>query len=360
MRPAATVRSTLPLTLVALPLTLAGVLGAACYSPNDDVVPTSATGDDGESGSSSDTDDGVASSAESASSASSASSAGSATSASSTSASSTSADPSDSTGSSPTETSADASTGEPADPYCGDGNVDPGEECDLGGDNALTAECRPDCNLARCGDGDVWAGGEGCDDGDGNNVLEIGACAPDCSRVIEEKVITGGNFIVGGGDFGNNPVASVDSTCDPGYAAMFVVAGIREASASPYAGDGGIDWVLQPYTAYVTTVGELVWITDATPLLGVRDGEPEALLAPIYEENFSFSRLISGLNADWTSSISNTCNGWSSDLESDQVRYGDPTSVTGYLVGSIGDCAEWSVFASPIWLSATSTYCVEQ
>jgi hypothetical protein len=193
-------------------------MAGGCYSPNDDVVPTSAAGDDDSSGGSGDTDDGVASSAESATSnATTASS----TTASSTTADPTTADPSDSTGSSPTETSADASTGEPADPYCGDGNVDPGEECDLGGDNALTAECRPDCNLARCGDGDVWAGGEGCDDGDGNNVLEIGACAPDCSRVIEEKVITGGNFIMGGGDFGNNPVAFADSTCEPGFAALF-------------------------------------------------------------------------------------------------------------------------------------------
>lgn len=354
MRPAATVRSTLPLTLVAL-------MGAACYSPNDDVVPTSATGDGGSSSTSSDTDDGVASSAESASSA---SSAGSATTASSTTASSTSADPttadpSDSTGSSPTETSADASTGEPADPYCGDGNVDPGEECDLGGDNALTAECRPDCNLARCGDGDVWQGGEGCDDGDGNNVLEVGACAPDCSRVIEEKVITGGNFIVGGGDFGNNPVAFVDSTCDPGYAAMFSVAGIREASESPYTGDGGIDWVLQPFTAYVNTDGELVWITDETPLLGVRAGDPVPLEAPVFLENDFMVRYISGMNANWTTSGSNTCNGWSSDLETDEVRYGDVTSTVDFLSDATTECDGWGP-SNGFFLNLTCVYCVEQ
>ncbi len=358
MRPAATVRTTLPLPHAALPLTLGAVVGAACYSPNDDVVPTSAAADDGSGGSSSDTDDGVASSAESASSAGSATS--NATSASSTTASSTTADPSDSTGSSPMETSADASTGEPADPYCGDGNVDPGEECDLGGDNALTAECRPDCNLARCGDGDVWAGGEGCDDGDGNNVLEIGACAPDCSRVIEEKVITGGNFIAGGGDFGNNPVAFVDSTCDPGFSAMFSVAGVREASESPYSGDGATDWVLQPFTAYVNTDGELVWITDETPLLGVRAGDSVPLESPVFLENDFMVRFISGMNANWTTSGSNTCNGWSSDLETDEFRYGDVTSTVDFLSDATTECDGWGTPANGSFINLTCVYCIEQ
>ncbi len=103
-----------------------------------------------------------------------------------------------------------------------------------------------------------------------------------------------------------------------------------------------------------------MWITDATPLLGVRDGDAEALLAPIYEQNSFLSRLISGMNADWTTSNSNTCNGWSSELESDEMRYGDPASVTDFLVSSTGDCAEWSVFIRPFYFNVTSTYCAEQ
>jgi hypothetical protein len=351
MRPAATVRSTLPLTLAAL-------MGAGCYSPNDDVVPTSAAGDDDTGGGSSgDTDDGVASSASSATSNATSTSS---TSASSTSASSTSADPSDSTGSTPTETSADASTGEPADPYCGDGNVDPGEECDLAGDNALTAECRPDCNLARCGDGDVWAGGEGCDDGDGNNVLEIGACAPDCSRVIEEKVIELGEMLtITDGDFGNNPVAFADATCDPGYLAMFSYPNVREAALDPFDSSGSIDWVLQPYTAYTRNDGTLLWITDDQPLLGVRDGEQGPLLEPLLPacQGFCFTyRTATGIDTGWTTRVENTCSLWSSSSPALDVSLGGPYSVTDFL--DYDDAGDGYQCDGLNWL--VSVYCVEQ
>jgi hypothetical protein len=118
----------------------------------------------------------------------------------------------------------------------------------------------------------VWQGGEGCDDGDGNNVLEVGACAPDCSRVIEEKVITMGVYI-SDGNLAPNPVASMDGQCDPGFKALFVVAGVRQATdGTPYTADDPIDWPIAPYTAYVREDGELVWITDESPLLGVRAG----------------------------------------------------------------------------------------
>ena len=49
---------------------------------------------------------------------------------------------------------------------CGDGKLDPGEECDRGLQNSTSpnAACRPDCSLSRCGDG-IRDGGEECDDG---------------------------------------------------------------------------------------------------------------------------------------------------------------------------------------------------
>lgn len=57
-----------------------------------------------------------------------------------------------------TSTSAD-------DPLCGDGHVDPGEQCDNGyTGNDDTAACLVDCTLAVCGDGHVFAGKEECDD----------------------------------------------------------------------------------------------------------------------------------------------------------------------------------------------------
>lgn len=49
---------------------------------------------------------------------------------------------------------------------CGDGIVDPREECDSGALNSLlpNADCRPDCSLSRCGDA-VLDTSELCDDG---------------------------------------------------------------------------------------------------------------------------------------------------------------------------------------------------
>lgn len=60
------------------------------------------------------------------------------------------------------------------DPYCGDGKVDPGEECDDAGESDT---CDSDCTFASCGDSLVNASaGETCDDGG-----ESATCNDDCS-----------------------------------------------------------------------------------------------------------------------------------------------------------------------------------
>jgi cysteine-rich repeat protein len=55
--------------------------------------------------------------------------------------------------------------GDACEPYCGDGAIDPGEQCDNGPANDDTAAdaCRTTCKLASCGDG-VTDSGEQCDD----------------------------------------------------------------------------------------------------------------------------------------------------------------------------------------------------
>lgn len=52
-------------------------------------------------------------------------------------------------------------------PACGDSVVDPGEQCDLGSENADTpnSPCRTDCGARRCGDGILDYYSESCDDG---------------------------------------------------------------------------------------------------------------------------------------------------------------------------------------------------
>jgi hypothetical protein len=64
---------------------------------------------------------------------------------------------------------------------CGNGVLEPGEQCDDGGANSDTVAdaCRTDCRLARCGDG-VTDGGEECDDGAANNNKLPDACRTTC------------------------------------------------------------------------------------------------------------------------------------------------------------------------------------
>lgn len=64
----------------------------------------------------------------------------------------------------------DTSTGAPP-PFCGDGNVDPSEECDAGPANSDTGACTLACKLPVCGDGLVQDGVEGCDDGNVRHIV---------------------------------------------------------------------------------------------------------------------------------------------------------------------------------------------
>jgi len=75
-----------------------------------------------------------------------------------------------------TSNDTDESTGAPA-PFCGDGNVDPGEACDEGAANADEGTCTSSCALPACGDGFVQAG-EACDDG---NMVDDDACVSTCA-----------------------------------------------------------------------------------------------------------------------------------------------------------------------------------
>ena len=60
---------------------------------------------------------------------------------------------------------------------CGDGVLGPGETCDDGNDDN-TDDCLDNCQAASCGDGFVWAGNEGCDDGAFNG--PNADCTPEC------------------------------------------------------------------------------------------------------------------------------------------------------------------------------------
>ncbi len=73
----------------------------------------------------------------------------------------------------------DSDTSPPAAPFCGDGNLDPGETCDEGDANSDDNACSFTCQPAVCGDGRVQAGVEECDDG---NQLDDDLCVSGCKN----------------------------------------------------------------------------------------------------------------------------------------------------------------------------------
>lgn len=80
------------------------------------------------------------------------------------------------------DTDATEGTTDPGDPYCGDGRVDPGEECDDG--NAFDDDwCTNACELPACGDGLVQPhAGEACDEGADNS--DAGPCTSACELAV--------------------------------------------------------------------------------------------------------------------------------------------------------------------------------
>ncbi|MBK7825533.1 hypothetical protein [Nannocystis sp.] len=78
-------------------------------------------------------------------------------------------------------TSSSGTTGDAPSPICGDGEVGPGEECDLGAaENNDHGACTLECKVATCGDELIWDGEEACDNGADNNDNVYGGCTTQC------------------------------------------------------------------------------------------------------------------------------------------------------------------------------------
>jgi len=154
-----------------------------------------------------------------------------------------------------------------------------------------------------CGNGEREPG-ESCDEPEA--ALELGACRPDCAGVIESRSIRLSNTSVLG-DLGENPVATVDALCPAGHRAMFSDGKNRRATMVGNGVADPVDWVLEPYTAYLNANGALLWVTDEVPLLGVRTGSTQPLLAPIVPFEDNPPGCITGMNADWTAPSSANC-----------------------------------------------------
>lgn len=239
--------------------------------------------------------------------------------------------------------------------YCGDGVLQAGngEECDDGVANGPNGACLADCSLNTCGDGNVGPG-EACDDGE-DNALAAGACAPNCSTIIETREITISGLIGNGdGDFGPNPVAAADAACPSGYQALLTDPGDRQVTNTPNEADFIIDWPLAPYTRYVNSLGDQVWITDDAPLLGVRDGSPEPVENVLSNGGGIFGYfLVTGMEQDWTPlSGGLTCQNYTSDSSSLSMRMGAAALTSEFIraEGAVYGCEE----------TLLRVYCIEQ
>lgn len=228
---------------------------------------------------------------------------------------------------------------------CGDGKTQPPEECDSGADNGPHKACKADCTQNVCGDGDVGPG-EKCDDG-ADNGLGLLKCAPDCSRMIVKKKIVVSQP-QSNGDFGPNPVAHADSLCPLNYKALFVFGDARRATTSANEFKNPVDWVITPYTYYYNDKSNPLWLTDAVPLLGVRNGTFMGLENPVSGIS---DWSMSGLAADWTTSGVHNCGGWSNPGMVDDMSVGwlFATDITFILDATLASCS-----------SSASLYCVEQ
>lgn len=235
-----------------------------------------------------------------------------------------------------------AGEGESGGPRCGNGRVELAETCDDGTNNGPGKSCNSQCAPNVCGDGDKGPS-EACDDG-AENRLALLHCAPDCSRVVNIKHVVFSPKSLPNGNLAPNPVAAADSTCPEGYKALFSYGKTRRATTTPFRAQNAVDWVLQPYTYYYSSYEKPVWLTDAVPLLGVRNGQFTAFENRV---DSIIAYVATGLNSDYTTLVGDDCQGWSGV---GRMSYGLVGETSGGFVAK--DTVECS---GEIWF-----ICVEQ
>lgn len=123
-------------------------------------------------------------------------------------------DPGSSSGD-PTDADDSTSSGEAPASACGDGVVQGGEECDLGGNNGDSAACTASCTIAICGDGVVHDGAEVCDDGDASALCDADCTAPACGDGVTNPLAF--EQCDGDDDVLNGSCVSCVAICDPGW-----------------------------------------------------------------------------------------------------------------------------------------------
>lgn len=182
-----------------------------------------------------------------------------------------SGDSSTSTGDTSTSTDAASSSGDAPLIGCGNGELDPGEECDLGlVDNSNSGACTIECKTAKCGDGLLQIGKEACDNGGSNNNTAYGGCMQNCQlgpRCNDGKVQDEEECDLGD-DNGSGEFSPDGVPCDDGcrYDARLVF-----LSSIAYKGGeiGGVEGahtkckLLAEKAGYDNSENFMAWLSDA-------------------------------------------------------------------------------------------------
>jgi cysteine-rich repeat protein len=132
--------------------------------------------------------------------------------------------------------------------FCGDGLLDPGEECDDGIDNATNKACLPTCKFNVCGDGNLYTQVEECDNGDNNGKATCQAnygstcndCSLQCKNVAKAGGYCGNDSIEPGEQCdGNISIEPEDFSSGPYIAGSIFVSNLDASgeAAKKYAGD---------------------------------------------------------------------------------------------------------------------------
>lgn len=259
-------------------------------------------------------------------------------------------------------------------PLCGDGDVDPMEECDLGPDNDDAGDCTTTCKVPSCGDGHVQPGhGEACDDGynnsntahctlscqlaacgdgfvqpgekcdDGVNDGSYGGCTPKCDERADHCGDGDPQFKHEECDEGPDN-GSADGLCN---IACRWSGNLVFVSSEAFTGAlDGLDGADAKCDALATAAGLVLlesegfkaWLSDgaASPTTRLKHSDERYILVDGTEVAKDWEDLVDG---DLAEAIALTEYGEPYDAVNSQVW--TATTVTGKLGDELATCLEW-------------------
>jgi hypothetical protein len=245
---------------------------------------------------------------------------------------------------------------------CGDGQLQPGEQCDLGfGLNFDTGDCTSKCRLPSCGDGFVWTEHEICDSGDANNDTTWNGCKNDCTPGprCNDGIVQPDNEECDDGPEWNGSGESKDPNHAPCTGECRISGRIMFISSTKFTGNlGGLSGAddlckgLALGAGLDNHVNFIAWLSDGGSTAKSRipeiDGDPfvmpdgtivaddlEDLLTSgprlgVYLDELGVSQELDPLawtntdgdGTEYTTALTNHCLGWASALANHTARLG--------------------------------------